>query len=279
MDWLWSAVTAIFRPGVPVHPILFELAGRPFYSYGLLAVLAMFAAGYVVQRLFRRHGIDSGAAFELTVAAILGGLAGARLYWLAEHWREVHGSLLHGVMGGAGFTWYGGLLGGVVAVIALARYRRLPLGLVANLMAPAVTLGYAVARIGCLLAGDGTYGRPSGLPWAVAFPHGMVPTSVPVQPTPAYETLTMLVLFAVLYRMARRPQPGWHLFAWFLVLSGVERFAVEFLRTNPLWLLGLTPPQWFALASVLVGTGVLLAQRLRRGVTLEPAACPGRDCA
>lgn len=255
-----------------MHPILFHLGSRPFYSYGLLAVLAMIAGGYVVQRLFRRHGIDPGAALGVTVAAIVGGLAGARLYWLAEHWREARGDVFHLALSGAGFTWYGGLLGGVIAVIALARYRHLPLGLVANVMAPAVTLGYAVARIGCLLAGDGTYGRPSDLPWAIAFPHGMVPTSVPVQPTPAYETLAMLVVFVVLYRMARRPQPGWRVFACFLVLSGVERFAAEFLRINPPWLLGLTPPQWFALAGVLLGTGVLLAQRLHPGVTLEPAA-------
>jgi len=255
-----------------VHPILFNVGGRPFYSYGLLAVLAMFVGGYVVQRLSRRHGIDSAAALELTVAAILGGLVGARLYWLAEHWHEARGDLLHSVLGGAGFTWYGGLLGGVIAVIALARFRHLSLGLAANVMAPAVALGYAVARIGCLLAGDGTYGRPSGLPWAIAFPRGMVPTTVPVQPTPAYETLAMLVVFIVLYRMARRPQPGWCVFAWFLVLSGLERFAAEFLRINQRWLLGLTPPQWFALAGVLVGTGVLLAQRLRRSEALESVA-------
>jgi len=255
-----------------VHPILFHAGSRPFYSYGLLALLAMIAGGYIVERLFRRHSIDSGAALEVTVAAILGGLAGARLYWAAEHWHEVHGDLVHVVSAGAGFTWYGGLLGGVFAVIVVARYRRLPLGLVANMMAPGVALGYAVARIGCLLAGDGTYGRPSSLPWAVAFPHGMVPTVVPVQPTPAYETLAMLAVFIVLYRMARRPQPGWHVFAWFLVLSGLERFAVEFLRINPPWLLGLTPPQWFALASVLVGGAVLVAERLRRHEGLEALA-------
>ncbi len=255
-----------------MHPVLFNVGGHPFYSYGLLAVLAMIAGGYAVQRLFQRHGIDPGAALEVTVAAIVGGLAGARLYWLAEHWREAQGNVFHSMLGGAGFTWYGGLLGGVVAVIALARYRHLSLGLVANLMAPAVALGYAVARIGCLLAGDGTYGRPSSLPWAIAFPHGMVPTNVLVQPTPAYETLAMLVVFVVLYRMARRPQPGWHVFAWFLVLSGVERFAIEFLRINPPWLLGLTPPQWFALAGVLVGAGVLVAQRARGRETMEAAA-------
>jgi phosphatidylglycerol:prolipoprotein diacylglycerol transferase len=254
-----------------VYPILFSVGGFKMHSYGLFAALAMIAAGLIVQRLARRLGVDSGVALELTVAAIIGGLVGARLYWAAEHWSELRGDLAHAFMGGAGFTWYGGLLGGVIAVIVVARFRRLPLGLVANLMAPAVAFGYAVARIGCLLAGDGTYGRASDLPWAIAFPHGVVPTTVRVQPTPLYETLAMLIVFLVLYRMARRPQPGWHVFAWFLVLSGVERFGVEFLRLNTPWVLGLTPPQWFALSGILAGLTVLVTQRAqgrgRLGVT------------
>ena len=246
-----------------MYPILFSVGGFKMHSYGLFAALAMIAAGLIVQRLTRRLGVDSGAALELTVAALIGGLIGARLYWAAEHWSELRGDLTHALMGGAGFTWYGGLLGGVIAVIVMARFRHLRFGLVANMMAPAVALGYAVARIGCLLAGDGTYGRASDLPWAMAFPRGVLPTTVRVQPTALYETLAMLVVFVVLYRMARRPQPGWYVFAWFLVLSGVERFGVEFLRLNTPWVLGLTPPQWFALFGILIGMTVLLAQRVR----------------
>ena len=254
-----------------MYPILLNVGGLTLYSYGVMAVVAMVAAGFVVQRLFRRLGLEPAVALELTIAAIIGGLAGARAYWVVEHWHEVRGDLLHGLMGGAGFTWYGGLVGGVVAVIVLARFRRLPLGIVANAMAPAVALGYAIARIGCLLAGDGTYGRPSDLPWAIAFPRGMMPTTVRVQPTALYETLAMLGVFVVLYRLARRPQPGWYVFAWFLVLSGVERFAVEFLRINTPWLLGLTPPQWFALASVLVGATVLAVMRPQRQLAVDAA--------
>ena len=255
-----------------MYPILFNVGGLTLYSYGVMAIAAMITAGFVVQRLSGRLGLQPGVAVELTVAAVIGGLAGARVYWIAEHWHEVRGNLLHAVAGGAGFTWYGGLLGGVLAVIVLARLRRLPLGLVANVMAPAVALGYAVARVGCLLAGDGTYGRPSDLPWAMSFPRGMVPTTVAVQPTALYETLAMLVVFVVLYRMARRSQPGWYVFAWFLVLSGAERFAVEFLRVNPPWLAGLTPPQWFALAGVLIGAAVVFATRARDRDGLEATA-------
>src|SRR5665647_1457915 len=89
---------------------------------------------------------------------------------------------------------------------------------------------------------------------------------------PACGRSAMLVVFVVLYRMALRPQAGWYVFAWFLVLSGVERFAIEFLRVNPPWLLGFTPPQWFALAGVLIGTAVLLATRQRQPDVLKATA-------
>jgi phosphatidylglycerol:prolipoprotein diacylglycerol transferase len=245
-----------------LYPELFTVGGLTIHAYGVMAVVAMIAAGLVVLRLSGRLGLDPGASLEVTVAAIVGGLAGARVYWVAEHWQEVRGDLLHAASGGAGFTWYGGLLGGIAAGLVVARLRGLSPGVVANVMAPAVALGYAVARIGCFLAGDGTYGRPSDLPWAMAFPRGVVPTTVPVQPTALYETLAMVAVFLVLYPLARKPRPGWYVFAWFLVLSGTERLAVEFLRANSAWLIGLTPPQWFALSGLLIGLTVLIVTRV-----------------
>jgi len=247
-----------------MYPVLFHSGGFTLYSYGVFVVLAILAGGFAAFRLLKRLGLDPGLAIELSGAAALGGFAGARLYWLVEHWSEVRGNVLHHAIAGAGFTWYGGLLGGAAAVIAVAWFRKPPLGVVANVMAPAVALGYAVGRIACQLAGDGTYGRPSDLPWAMSYPRGMMPTTVRVQPTPVYETLSMFVIFLILYRLARRPQPGWYVFAWFLVLSGVERFAIEFLRRNPVLAAGLTSPQWFALASIATGGCVLLAMRVRR---------------
>jgi phosphatidylglycerol:prolipoprotein diacylglycerol transferase len=147
-----------------LYPVLFTVGGLRIHSYGVMAVVAMIAVGLVVQRLAERMSLDPGASLEATVAAIMGGLAGARLDWIAEHWHEVRGELLHAVAGGAGFTRYGGPFGGVEAVPVVARLRRLPIGTVAIVMAPAVALGYAVGRISCSLAGDGACGRPSGRP-------------------------------------------------------------------------------------------------------------------
>jgi phosphatidylglycerol:prolipoprotein diacylglycerol transferase len=244
-----------------VYPTLFRIGDVTFYSYGVAIAVALLAATLVAGSLLKRHGRAPGLAVELALAAAAGGFAGARLYWLAEHWSTVREDLLHGLVAGAGFTWYGGLLGGLVAVAAWATWRGLPLGFVANVTAPALALGYGLGRVACQLAGDGTYGTPSDLPWAMAYPGGTTPTAVAVHPTPVYETLAMLLVFALLFRLASRPQPGWLVFAWFLVLSGLERFAVEFLRLNTQGLLGLTQPQWFALASLVAGLTLVVARR------------------
>ena len=191
------------------------------------------------------------------------GFAGARLYYVFQHWNETSGDFWGSLFGNAGLTWYGGFLGGFIGVIAWCLWRKVPLGLAANAAAPALAMGYAVGRIGCQLSGDGDYGRPTDLPWGMGYPNGVVPTApgVHVHPTPVYETLVMLVVFWLLFRMAKKPQPGWYVFGWFLLAQGVERFLVEFLRLNPSWLAGLTAPQWTALVTGAVGVALIVVQR------------------
>lgn len=233
-----------------------------------MAALALLVPTFFVERVLRRYG-RTGLALELMPAAALGGFVGAKAYYILEHLGELQGHLLSALVSGYGFTWYGGLVGGGAAVVIWSLVRRVPLGLVANAMAPALALGYAIGRVGCQLAGDGDYGRPSGLPWAMGYPQGTVPTppGVLVHPTPLYEILVMVPIFILLYRLARRAQPPWRVWAWFLLLSGLERFLVEFLRINRVWLLGLTGAQWFSLASIALGVGLLLWTR-----TLPPMA-------
>lgn len=253
-----------------MYPVLFRIGGHAFYSFGLTAALALIVPGYFVWRILRRHGIGGDLAYELVFAAGIGGFGGARLYWIVQHWSEARGHLLSTAFGGFGLTWYGGLIGGFVVVVGWSLIRKVPVGLVANAMGPAVALGYAIGRVGCQLSGDGDYGKPSTVPWAMGYPHGTVPTppGVRVHPTPIYEILIMAPVFFVLYRMAKKPQPAWYVFGWFLVLSGIERFLVEFLRRNPVWALGLTAPQWISVAGVLIGTALILSTR--RKPALQP---------
>jgi len=129
--------------------------------------------------------------------------------------------------------------------------------------APALALGYAVGRIACQFAGDGTYGQPSDLPWAMAYPNGEVPTTVRVHPTPVYETLAGLVFFAVLWRFRDRLSPP-RLFGLYLLLAGSGRFLVEFIRRNDEVVLGLTQPQLFAAAFLAAGVALLSWRNGRR---------------
>ncbi len=247
-------------------PELFHIGDFTLYSFGLMAALALIVPGlFVVLPLLRRRGVTPDFAFELIFAAGIGGFVGARLYYLAEHWSSVSDDLRDALFSGYGFTWYGGLIGGFVAVVVWCLLRRVPVGIVANTMGPGVALGYTIGRIGCQLSGDGDYGTESDLPWAMGYPNGTVPTppGVEVHPTPVYELIMMAPIIWLLWRLAGKDRSGWWTFGWMLVLTGVERFIIEFWRRNEEVALGLTQPQWVAIASVLIGTALVLSFRSR----------------
>jgi phosphatidylglycerol:prolipoprotein diacylglycerol transferase len=249
-----------------MRPELFHIGDFTLYSFGLMAALALIVPGLVVVLpLLRRRGVTPDFAFELIFAGGIGGFLGARLYFMAEHWSTVSDDLWGSLTSGYGFTWYGGLIGGFIGVVVWCLIRRVPLGIVANTMGPAVALGYTIGRIGCQLAGDGDYGTPSDLPWAMGYPRGTVPTppGVTVHPTPVYEIIMMAPIIWILWRLAGRDRSGWWTFGWMLVLTGVERFIVEFLRRNQEIALGLTQPQWVAIVSMAIGTALVLVFRRR----------------
>ena len=258
---------------VDVIPVLFHHGVITIYSFGVMAACALLLGAYVAYRLLRTRGVSFMFAYELLFAAGVGGFAGARLYYLLQHWAAVKGDLLGSGLGGSGFTWYGGLIGGFLCVALWSRLRHVPLGLMANAAGPAVAMGYAIGRIGCLLSGDGDYGTPTHSFLGIAFPNGTVPTppGVKVWPTPIFETLAMLLVCYVLYRMARKPQPGWYVWGAFMVLAGSERFLIEFIRRNPVVLLGLRSTQWESLASVAIGAIVILYVRGREPLDEVPA--------
>jgi phosphatidylglycerol:prolipoprotein diacylglycerol transferase len=251
-----------------------ELFGLTLYSFGLMVGLAFIVAGWVATRRLAELGKPTDWSFEIVLSALVGGVIGAKLWWLAEEWRSVSDDPLAGLVSPVGLVWYGGLVGGAAAVFWWTRRRRLDPRLVADLVAPALALGYAVGRIGCQLAGDGDYGVPSDLPWAMAYPEGTVPTTEEVHPTPVYETLAMTAVAGVLWRL-RDSLPSGGLFALYLVLAGLERFLVEFVRRNEPVLLGLSLAQFVSLAMIAGGAAWLLS--LRRAAS-GPAA-PARAAA
>ncbi len=232
-----------------MFPELGSIGPFTFYSFGLMSAVAIVLAAVFIAVDMRQRGLEPGMAIEIIFAAAIGGFLGAHIYYVVEHWGEPG----EGLFEGAGLVWYGGVAGGVIAVILVALWRRLPLGLVANIAAAPLALGYAIGRIGCQLAGDGDYGDVTTLPWGMAYPEGTVPTTQIVHPTPVYETLASLVIFWVLWRMRGRLTAPWALFGLYLVLAGVERFAVEFVRATPVVVAGLTTAQLISLGIAVIG--------------------------
>ena len=178
----------------------------------------------------------------------------------AAHWEESKDDLLGSIFSGSGLVFYGGLLGGALAVLAWAKWRGVLDGKTFDLAAPGLAAAYAIGRIGCQLAGDGDYGIPWDGPWAMAYPNGTVPTDVPVHPTPVYETIVMGIVTVVLWRWRHRFRPG-NLFALWAVFAGAERFLVEFIRRNEEVVAGLTQPQLISIAMILAGGAWIVTHR------------------
>lgn len=243
-----------------MRPVLFTLFGLPIQSYGVSKALAAIAAAWLLQRSFRRRGWPPEQATNIVVVATIVGFAGAKVYFLLEHAHEFSWHYL----GSMGFTWYGGLIAGVLAVVLFARQYKLPLGELSGRVAAPLSVAYGIGRLGCLLAGDGTYGKPSNLPWAMAFPNGTIPTTVPVQPTPLYEALIAFALAGVLWWAQSRWQPVL-VFAAYLAGSGLARLLIEQLRTNSRVLFGMTQPQLWSIVAIVAAA--VLASYSRRART------------
>jgi phosphatidylglycerol:prolipoprotein diacylglycerol transferase len=202
-----------------------HILGLTLQSFGLMLALALTSSGVLVGKRLKELGLPVDWVYEIMFCAGVGGIAGAKLWYVIE--KGDVGSLFSGT----GLVFYGGALGGALAVMLYAHYRGFLDYRLFDMGAPALAIGYAVGRLGCQLAGDGDYGIPSHLPWAMAYPDGTVPTTTPVHPTPIYEFLVMGALTLWLWRRRDKVRPG-ELFGWWALLAGIERFLVEFIRRN-----------------------------------------------
>ncbi|HEX2896265.1 MAG TPA: prolipoprotein diacylglyceryl transferase [Marmoricola sp.] len=241
-----------------MRPVLFSVFGFDLQTYGLSKALAVWISALLLARGFLRLGLSRDRAYSLVIWAAMWGFFGSKAYYLLEHLDTL---TMHD-FGGTGFTWYGGLLAGTTAAVVLIRRWAPPWRQVAGAAAVPLSVGYAVGRVGCLLSGDGTYGRPTSLPWGMRFPYGVVSTQVPVHPGPLYEAVAALLIAGLLWWWGRHAD-GEAVFGGYLVLSGVARLLVELVRTNQPVLVGLTQPQLWAILSMLVGVVLLTRSALR----------------
>jgi phosphatidylglycerol:prolipoprotein diacylglycerol transferase len=231
-----------------------HLLGISIKTFGVMFALGFLACGGLVARRLRELERPVDWAYEIVFAALIGGVVGARGYYLIQNYSQVKHDLLKSLFSGSGLVWYGGAIGGAIGVLVWMRWRDAMELRLFDMAATALALGYAIGRIGCQVSGDGDYGIRSKLPWAMGYPHGTLPTppGVTVQPTPIYETVTMCLVAYLLWQLRDRVRPG-VVFALYLVLSGLERFLVEFIRRNKEVLVGLTAPQVESIVLLLIG--------------------------
>ncbi len=264
-----------------IYPLIFKLGPLEITGYGIMMMVGFLAGGWLITLELRRRGLYEEYAADITVAAVVGGIVGAKLwYWVLNG-----GSLFSR----GGLVWYGGFVGGFLAVMLNGWRLKVPIRWTFHLCAPALAAAYALGRIGCFIVND-DYGHPTTLPWGVKFPQGLPPstaqnlkdqfgipmpagidpaTVLAVHPTQLYEATLMLIAFAVLWRLRLKAHPvGW-LFGVYLIFAGVERFLIEIVRAKDDRIFGpLTIAQVTSIA--LVVGGVAMMSWLREGADLPP---------
>lgn len=248
-----------------MHPILFHYGRVTVYTYGLLVALGFIAGLWLMGREARRRGLDPRQFQDLGFLVLIAALVGARLFYVAIEWEHFarHPLQILAIWKG-GLVFYGGLLCAAAAGIVYVRQKGLSLWTTGDVVAPALVLGQALGRFGCLFAGC-CYGAACDLPWAITFhdPRGLAPLGVPLHPTQLYSAAANLAIFAILYFVARpRPRFPGQLFGLYLVLYPAARFAVEVFRNDPRGALGpLSTSQAVGIPLFLLGLWVLWSRR------------------
>lgn len=273
-------------------PILFDLpdwfpflGGEPITSFGVFMLFAFLTAGFVLKAELRRTGHDPEKAWDFVFMAVVGGILGAKVYYIFLNYPRLVEDPAGVIFSRGGLVWYGGFLGATALILWEIKRSGLRVGEMVDLMSPPLAIAYAVGRIGCFMVGD-DWGRPTDSWVGIRFPMGTPPTTVqnieqqfgisvdpalvekygqvvPVHPTQLYEVALSTVIFVVLWKLRKRPHAaGWIFMIW-LVMAGMERFLVEFLRAKDDRFFGvLTLAQVISLAAMAVG--VAGAMRLRR---------------
>jgi phosphatidylglycerol:prolipoprotein diacylglycerol transferase len=220
-----------------MHPILLHIGPLTIHTYGALYAMGIITAVALSEYLYRRDGGEPETIVDLALPVVIGVLIGARaLFIIVEHEYYLRNPAEILMLWKGGLVFYGGLIGGALAFIIIARVKMLNLWHLADTVAPGVALGHALGRMGCFFAGS-CYGRPTDLPWAVIYsaPNSLARDilGVPVHPTQLYSAAFLVLLSAILVFIGTRSAFRGQVIATYGILYGVFRFFVEFFRGDP----------------------------------------------
>jgi phosphatidylglycerol:prolipoprotein diacylglycerol transferase len=285
-----------------MKPILFQIGPIPVYSYGLMMGIAFLLADFLLGKEFKRMRWETSYANEMIILAVISGIAGAKLWFLAENFTEFIESPLEMAFSPGGLTWYGGFLLTFFVLFIYVKKKKLPVLQVMDVLAPILALGHGIGRLGCHLSGDGDYGIPTSLPWGTNYANGTLKPHIALEdffkrhpeladkfdyyrltgeivgrdqfgvitafdemirlhPTPVYEFFILSGIFAILWLFRKKVnQPG-KIFAFYLILAGMERFSIEFIRLNSPVILGLSEAQLISI--IFIFAGIYMLRRIK----------------
>ncbi|MFA4923356.1 MAG: prolipoprotein diacylglyceryl transferase [Ignavibacteriaceae bacterium] len=275
-----------------MYPELLKLGPLTVYSYGFMLAVSFIVSSYILTKEVERKGLEANIASEVTLLAIIFGIAGSKLFNLFENWNDFLADPFGMIFSAGGLTFYGGLILAIIAIMIFLKRKKIPFLYIADAASPSLALAYGIGRIGCHLAGDGDYGLPTSLPWgtnyqngivkpslmfqgseiAKSFPNGIIPNNTPLHPTPIYEFIIGVIIFYILWQLRKKDYHNGILFMIYLIFSGFARFFVEFIRLNPLLLFGLSEAQLISLVLIVVGiVGIFFINKFPDRFKFEPA--------
>jgi phosphatidylglycerol---prolipoprotein diacylglyceryl transferase len=262
------------------HPFAYRLGPLSFTGFGIAVLLAFAIAQIISQRELARRGHDPEPIADLVFAAVIGGLLGAKIYYV------ILVQDLSSLWSRGGFVFWGGLIGGIIAVFAVIHRKRLDAWRIADVAGIGIAAAYSIGRTGCWAVGD-DYGRPWNSRFAVMFPEGAPPstagnlaafhsaipanvspsTVLSVYPTQLLEVALGFGMFLILWRLRKHTHAEGWLLGVYMVLAGLERFLVEFLRAKDDRFFGaFTMAQMFAILFIIAGVTIMRMRRDVRGV-------------
>lgn len=234
-----------------MHPVLLKLGPFTLRSYGVMVTLGVLAAMIWARSEFRRRRLPNDLLYDLAIAAIALGVAGARLMYVMLNWQSYRTNLMAIPMiwSDGGLSFHGAVAGGILGGLWLSRRYKVSFWRIADAVAPGLALGHAIGRIGCFLNGC-CYGLPTTMPWGVKFHNPVLGIdTLPSHPTQLYEAAGLFISFALLAQYSQRPSYEGSVFIWWAILYSALRFVVEHWRAGVTAQVvnGLTQAQWLSL--------------------------------
>ncbi len=246
---------------ITLDPIIFSIGHLQFRWYSLIVLTAMCVGTWLVAREAARKGFKKDDIYESAIWIVFGGLLGARLFHVLDHWQEFAANPIRMLyVWEGGLAIWGGVAGGLIVGAILARRRGWRFPRLLDAAAPGLVLAQAIGRVACVITGD-AMGKPTTGPFGFAYtsPNAMVPQlGVYYTPMPMYEIIANLSIFALLWSLRKKSWPDGLLFLVYLTLYSVERFFLAFTSSYQIMAFGLTQSQIVALISLAVAIPLIV---------------------